>query len=109
VDVDKLSNHVKSVSFSLDFSLFDSIYCSSLSCAVITGCKRDVIIIVMIKCFLLAKSQFSFQNFNFAFKNVCFQKKKKNSRAYDSKMLIFFYMSTQGKRERGFEPVTYEV
>jgi hypothetical protein len=60
VDVDKLPNHVKSVSFSLDFSLFDSIYCSSLSCAVITGCKRDVIIIVMIKCFLLAKSQFSF-------------------------------------------------
>jgi hypothetical protein len=36
VDVGKLPNHVKSVSLSLDLSLFDSIYCSSLLCAVTT-------------------------------------------------------------------------
>jgi hypothetical protein len=37
VDVDKLPNHVKSVCLSLDLSLFYSIYCSSLLCAVTTG------------------------------------------------------------------------
>jgi hypothetical protein len=37
VDVGKLPNHVKSVSqLSLDLSLFDLIYCSSLLCAVTT-------------------------------------------------------------------------
>jgi hypothetical protein len=34
VDIGKLSNHVKSVCLSLDLSLFDSIYYSSLLCAV---------------------------------------------------------------------------
>jgi hypothetical protein len=36
VDVGILSNHVKSVPLSLDLSFFDSIYCSSLLCAVTT-------------------------------------------------------------------------
>jgi hypothetical protein len=36
VDVGKLLNHVKSVSLSLDLSLFDFIYCLSLLCAVTT-------------------------------------------------------------------------
>jgi hypothetical protein len=40
MDVGKLSNHIKSVSLSLDLSLFDSIYCSLLLCAVTTECFR---------------------------------------------------------------------
>jgi hypothetical protein len=36
VDVDILSNHVKSMPLSLDLFFFDSIYCSSLLCAVTT-------------------------------------------------------------------------
>jgi hypothetical protein len=43
IDVGKLPNQVKSVSLSLDLSLFDFIYCSPLLCAVTTDPFTQII------------------------------------------------------------------